>query len=65
MMAHELLEVQYQSRDTLSIILIGAGVSAVVATGFVLYFYWCGRHERRAARLARAARKAARKRRKR
>lgn len=64
-MAHELLYVQYQSRETLSIILIGAVVSAVVTTGFALYFYWRGRHERRAARLARSARKAARKRRKR
>lgn len=62
-MAHELLYLQYQSHETLSIILIGGGLSAGLVLVFGLYMHWRGRRARKAARLAREERKAARKRR--
>ncbi len=64
-MAHQLLYLKDQSHDTLSIILVGAGLSALVVIGFALVMHWRGRHARALARLAREQRKAARKRRRR
>lgn len=62
-MTHELLYLPYESHETLSIILIGSGLSAAMVLAFGLYMHWRGRHARKAARLAREERKAARKRR--
>jgi hypothetical protein len=62
-MSHELLNLKYQSHDTLSIILMGIGVSAVAVIGLRLYLYWRDRHARRARAMAPPARKAGRKRR--
>ncbi len=64
-MTHELLYLKDQSRDTLSLVLIGSGLSTMLVIGFALFIYWQGRHARAASRLARERLKAARKRRRR
>jgi len=60
-MTHELLNLQYQSHGTLSIILMGIGVSAVAVIGLRTYVHWRDRHRRRAEAVALSARKAVRK----
>lgn len=64
-MAHELLYLPYQSHETLSIIVMGIGVSAVAVLGLRLYVHWRDRHARKARAMAQSARKAGRKRRRR
>ncbi len=64
-MAHELLYLPYQSHETLSIMLIGGGVSFAVVIAFALYVRWRGRHARADERRVREDRNAARKRRRR
>ena len=43
-MAHQLLHLKHQSHDTLSITLVGGGLSALVVIGYVLVMHWRGRH---------------------
>lgn len=64
-MAHELRYLQNQPPETLSIILIGGGVSFAVVVAFALYVRWRGRHVRADERRVREDRKSARKRRRR
>ena len=64
-MTHEIFYLQQQSHETLTLILVGGGVSSAIVVAFALYLHWKGRHARKAARLAREERKAARRRRRR
>jgi len=61
--AHELLYLPHQSHQTLSIILMGIGVSAAAVIGLRLYLHWRERHSRRAKAMVPSTRKAGRKRR--
>lgn len=62
-MTHEIFYLQQQSHATLTLILVGGGVSSVIVVAFALYLHWKGRHARKAVRLAREERKAERRRR--
>ena len=62
-MPREIFYLQQQSHETLTLILVGGGVSGAIVVAFALYQHWKGRHARGAARLAREARKAERRRR--
>lgn len=64
-MSHEIFLVQQQSHATLTIMLIGGGLSMAVVGACALYWHWKGRHARKAARSAQQQREADRKRRKR
>ena len=64
-MTHETTYLQQQSHKTLSIILVGGGVSSAIALAFAPCLYWKGRRARKAAGLARVERKAVRSRRRR
>ncbi|MCW5660048.1 MAG: hypothetical protein KIT60_20290 [Burkholderiaceae bacterium] len=62
-MSHELLNLKYQSHETLSVILMGFGMSAVAVIGLRLYLYWRDRRGRKAKTPVAPARKTGRKRR--
>lgn len=64
-MTHEIFYLQQQSHETLTLILVGGGVSSAIVVAFPLYLHWKSRHARKAARLAREERKAERRRRRR
>ncbi len=64
-MTHEFFYLQRQSHETLTLILVGGGVSSAIVVAFALYLNWKGRHARKAARLAREGRKAEKRRRRR
>ncbi len=64
-MTHELSYLEQQSYETLTIILVGGGVSSAIVLAFDLSLRWKGRHARKAARLAREERKAEGRRRRR
>lgn len=50
-MTHEIFYLQQQSHETLTLILVGGGVSSAFVVAFALYLHWKGRHARKAARL--------------